>query len=189
MKKILGVVLILLIAGSVTAAEYWHLGIGLRGTAVIPGEDIESTIGLGIIASLGDPDSRFTTQLEVDKWTSVYTVGGLENQYSGLGAGFFEKFRVWDISPRLSTYIIGGVGGYFLNLKQEEDIEFVGIVLMPQYINSYYAVSGGAGIDFQFSPHIIIFTEGRYVDFPKGWDGDIIDKAISNGYLGLKYTF
>ncbi len=189
MKKILGVVLVLLITGSVTAAEYWHLGIGLRGTAVVPGEDIESTIGLGFIASLGDPDSRFTTQLEIDKWTSVYTVGGFENRYSGLGTGFFEKFRVWDISPKLSTYIIGGVGGYFLDFKKEEDIEFVGVELIPQYINSYFAVSGGAGVDFQFNQHVIFFAEGRYVDFPKGWGEDIIDKALNNGCLGLKYTF
>ena len=62
MKKFLGVVMILLIAGSSAAAEYWHLGIGFRGTGVVPGGDGHSlyiTI-LGLFANqhFDRPDDR-----------------------------------------------------------------------------------------------------------------------------------
>lgn len=187
MNKILGVVMILFLAGSSAAAEYWHLGVGFRGTAVVPGGDYKNTIGFGVLASLGNPDSRFTTQLEVDKWESIYNDSrGYENRYSGFGAGFFEKFRYWSITPSLSSYLIGGLGGYFLDLKREEDVENVGRELRSQYLNSLFMTAGGLGFDFNFGPHLIVFTEGRYVYFP---NGERVDKPLTQGYLGLKYHF
>ena len=186
MKKLLGVVMILLIAGSSAAADYWHLGIGFRGTAVVPGGDYENTLGYGLLASLGDPDSRFTTQLEVDKWESVYDIRGMENRYSGFGTGFFEKFRFLNFSPGFSAYLIGGIGGYFLDYKREEMVENIGIELRSKYLNSLLMTAGGMGLDFGIGQHIIAFTEGRYVYFPNGND---VDKPITNGYFGLRYHF
>jgi hypothetical protein len=186
MKKFLGVVMILLIAGSSAAADYWHLGIGFRGTGVMPGGDYENTLGFGLLASLGDPDSRFTTQLEVDRWESVYEVRGLERRYSGFGVGFFEKFKLMDFSSSLSTYLIGGIGGYFLDYKREEEVENIGVELRSQYLNSLVMTAGGLGFDFKMGQHLIVFTEGRYVFFP---NGDDVDKPLTNGYLGLRYHF
>ncbi len=186
MKKILGVVMILLFGGSSAAADYWNLGVGFRATGVMPGGYYENTVGFGILSSLGDPDSRFTTQLEVDRWESVYDLRGYENRYSGFGVGFFEKFKFFDFSPSLSTYLIGGIGGYFLDLKREEFVEDVGIELRSQYLNSLVMTAGGLGLDFRMGPHIIVFTEGRYVYFP---NGDDEDKPLTNGYLGIRYHF
>jgi len=178
--------MILFIAASAAAADYWHLGIGFRGTAVDPGGDYENTLGFGILISLGDPDSKFMTQLEVDRWESVYDVGGFENRYSGFGVGFFEKFRLLDFSPRLSTYLIGGIGGYFLDYKREEDVENIGIELRSKYLNSLLMTAAGLGFDFKMGQHLIAFTEGRYVYFP---NGDDEDKPLTNGYLGFRYHF
>ncbi len=191
MKKALGIVLILLLAGSATAAEYWHLGVGFRGTAVVLRDDIDNTFGWGMMVTLGDPDSRFTTQMEVDSWKSVYTIAGFENHYSGFGAGFFEKYRVFDFTPNLSSYLIGGFGGYFLELKEEEDIEFVGIELRSKYINSYFMLAGGLGFDYRISPKLAVYTEGRYVDYPKRWSSgdEFLDNSLLNGYLGARYSF
>ena len=187
MKKYLGVVLILFLTGSAVAAEYWHLGVGVKGTGVIPGGDYENTIGFGFLASLGNPDSRFTTQLEVDKWESVYdNAAGFENRYSGFGAGFFEKIRYWTPSPSFSSYLIGGIGGYFLDLKSEENVENVGIELRSRYLNSLFMTAGGLGFDYKMGPHVVAFTEGRYVYFPNGED---VDKPLTQGYLGLRYQF
>ena len=114
MKKLLGVIImILLIAGTSAAADYWHLEVGFKGAAVVPGGDYKNTVGYGFIAAFGDPDSRFTTQFEVDSWVSTYDVSGFERQYSGFGIGVFEKYKYLDFSTRLTSYIIGGVGGYF----------------------------------------------------------------------------
>jgi hypothetical protein len=186
MKKILGVVLILLFAGSSAAADYWNLGVGFRATGVMPGGNYENTVGFGILSSLGDPDSRLTTQLEVESWESVYDFRGYENRYSGFGVGFFEKLRFFDFSPNLSTYLIGGIGGYFLDLKREEFVEGVGVEVRSQYLNSLVMTAGGLGFDFKMGPHLIVFTEGRYVYFP---NGDDEDKPLTNGYLGLRYHF
>ncbi|UCC80667.1 MAG: hypothetical protein JSW64_04715 [Candidatus Zixiibacteriota bacterium] len=186
MKKILAAVLILLFSGSSAAADYWNLGVGFRGTGVMPGGFYENTLGFGLLASLGDPDSRFTTQLEVDSWESVYDIGGFENRYSGFGVGFFEKFRLLNFSSQLSTYLIGGIGGYFLDFKREEDVENIGIELRSQYLNSLVMIAEGIGFDFKMGQHLIVFTEGRYVHFPNGHD---VDKPLTNGYLGLRYHF
>lgn len=186
MKKFLGVVMILLIAGSSAAADFWHLGIGFRGTEVVLRGYHKNTLGYGIMASLGDPDSRFTTQLEVEQWESVYTLHGLENRYSGFGTGFFEKVRIMNFSPSLSTYVIGGIGGYFLDYKREEIVENVGTDLRSQYLNSLWMTAGGLGVDYKFAQHIILFTEGRYVTFPGGNDED---EPFTTGYLGIRYQF
>ena len=67
MKKIIGVAtLILLLCGSAVAADYWRLGVGVRGEGVIPGGDHKNALGTGVVVSFNDPDSRFTTQVEVD---------------------------------------------------------------------------------------------------------------------------
>jgi opacity protein-like surface antigen len=190
MKKLLGVVMILLIAGSAAAADFWHLGVGFRGTAVVPGGDYENTIGFGVLASFGDPDSRFTTQFEVDDWESVYNVSvsgqTVEARYSGFGAGVFEKFRYWNMTNGLSSYIIGGIGGYFLDYKRQQFVETVGYELRSLYLNSLFMTAGGLGFDYNIGPHVIAFTEGRYVLFPNGKDED---KPLTQGYLGLRYQF
>jgi opacity protein-like surface antigen len=186
MKKLLGVVMILCIAGSSAAADYWHLGIGFSGSEVVLRGNHKNTQGFRILASLGDPDSRFTTQLEVERWESVYDLHGLENRYSGFGAGFYEKFRLLNFSTAISTYLIGGVGGYFLDYKKQEEVENVGLDLRSQYLNSLWTTAGGLGLDFRFGQHIILFTEGRYVTFPGGSDED---DPFTTGYLGIRYQF
>ena len=186
MKKLLGVIImILLIAGTSAAADYWHLEVGFKGAAVVPGGDYKNTVGYGFIAAFGDPDSRFTTQFEVDSWVSTYDVSGFERQYSGFGIGVFEKYKYLDFSTRLSSYIIGGVGGYFLDFKQEEAIDNI-VELRAKHLSSLFMMAGGLGFDFRLSQRVIAFTEGRYVYFPNGSN---VDKPISNGYLGLRYIF
>lgn len=185
MKKFLGVVMILFITGSAAAADYWHLEVGARGVGVMPGGEYENTVGYGVTASFGNPDGRFATQFEVESWESTYYVRGFERRYSGLGMGVFEKYRFLDFSPRLSPYIIGGIGGYFLDYKRAEAIDNI-VELRPIHLSSVFAMAGGLGFDFKVSNHVIAFTEGRYVFFPNGAD---VDKPLSNGYLGLRYQF
>ena len=126
MKRIIGVAtIILILCGSAVAADYWRLGIGVRGEGVIPGGDHSNAFGAGVVVSMGDPDSRFTTHFEVDVWevsyaydgsdSSLYydsngTRVGFEHIYSGFGAGIYEKFRMFNITSGISTYAIGGIG-------------------------------------------------------------------------------
>jgi opacity protein-like surface antigen len=185
MKKLLGVVMILFVAGSSAAADYWHLEVGFKGVGVMPGGNYENTLGYGVMAAFGEPDSRFNTQFEAESWVSTYDVSGYEHRYSGFGAGIYEKFRFLNISPSLSSYIIGGLGGYFLDFKQEEELDNI-VQLRSTHLSSLFTLAGGLGFDFRLSQHVIAFTEGRYVYFPNGAD---VDKPLSNGYLGLRYLF
>ncbi len=194
MQKIIGIISILiLIAGSAVAADYWHFGMGLRGTAVLPGDEYSNALGVGVVASFGDPDSRFTTQMEIDSWKVTYSkdlpgdgYGALEHEYSGFGAGFFEKYRLYGFGSKISGYLIGGLGGYFLELKREEPIELVGLQMRSQYLHPRAMTAGGTGIDTRISQNITTFVEGRYVYIISGGEED---KPLIQGYLGLKYLF
>ncbi len=195
MRNLVGIMAIILVtAASSSATEYWHFGLGLKGSAVIPGETYSNTFGFGIIASFGNPDSRFTTQLELDTWRVAYdldvsgdTLGELEHRYAGLGIGAYEKFRIFSPSSRFSPYIIGGVGAYFLELKRQEVTDIQGLQLRSQYLHTLLMMAGGLGIEADLNEHISTFVEGRYVILNKS--NAKIDKDIVHSYLGIRYRF
>lgn len=195
MRNLVGIIAILFVtATSSPAAEYWHFGLGLRGTVVIPGETYSNTFGLGIIASFGNPDSRLTTQLELDTWKVTYdldiaddNLGELEHRYAGLGIGVYEKFRIFNLSSKFSPYIIGGVGAYFLELKRQEATDIQGLQLRSQYLHSLLMMAGGLGIEADLNQSVSTFIEGRYVILNKR--SKKFDKDIVHSYLGIRYRF
>lgn len=194
MRNLVGIIAILFVtAASSPAAEYWHFGLGLRGTIVIPGGDYSNALGVGVITSFGNPDSRFTTQIEFDSWRVTYdfevaddTLGALEHHYAGLGVGIYEKFRIFNMSSRFSPYIIGGAGAYFLELKREEATGISGLELRSRYLHSLLMMAGGMGIEADFNEHLSTFIEGRY--FYLNSDANE-DKDIIQSYLGVRYRF
>ena len=194
MRNLVGIIAILFVtAASSSAAEYWHFGLGLKGTSVIPGGDYSNALGVGVITSFGDPDSRFTTQIEFDTWRVTYdfdiandTLEALEHRYLGLGVGIYEKFRIFNVSSRFSPYIIGGAGAYFLELKREEAIDLQGLQLRSQHLHSLLMMAGGAGFETDFDEHLSVFIEGRY--FYLNSDADE-DEDIIQSYLGIRYRF
>lgn len=195
MRNLVGIMAIILVtAASSSATEYWHFGLGLKGSAVIPGENYSNTAGVGIIASFGNPDSRFATHLEVDSWRVTYdfdvpydTLGVVEHRYAGLGVGVYEKFRIFNLSSRFSPYIIGGVGAYFLELKREEVTDILGLQLRSQYLHTLLMMAGGLGIEADLNERISTFVEGRYIILNKS--NAKIDKDIVHSYLGVRYRF
>jgi hypothetical protein len=219
MRKIIDIVVILLMAsGYAAAADYWHFGAGVRFTGVMPGEDYSSALGAGMLLTFGDPDSRFTTQIDFDNWSTNYTnedtvmystmeqVGNDEflwrkadHEYSGVGFGIFEKCRAFDFSSTFSTYAIVGFGAYFLDLKREERTDFGAVDMKSYGLHSLYQLSIGLGLENQFSSHFAAFAEGRYVAILNGetvvddpnnpFDIDRVDDNLLKGLFGIRYIF
>jgi hypothetical protein len=206
MKRIIGIVAILLLmSGYAAAAEYWHFGAGARLTGVMTGNDYSNALGMGILLTFGNPDSKFTTQFDFDNWDVTYTKSDslIENdplgtpdslktyrlrdyEYYGLGVGAFEKYRFFDFSPKFSSYVIGGIGGYFLNRKRENRDDSGILALKSDGMHSLFQMAGGIGIDGKITQHLSGFIEGRYVGF---LNGEKADKNLFKGYLGVHYTF
>ncbi len=194
MRNLVGIAAILLvITASASAAEYWRFSLGIKGAAVVPGENYSNALGMGIVAAFGDPESKFTTHFELDTWKVVYDfdvpddgLGDLEHQYSGLGFGIYEKYRILNLSSRFSPYVIAGAGAYFLELKREEETDIVGLQLRSQYLHSLFMAAGGLSLETELTNHLGIFVEGRYVYI--GSDRDE-DKDLIQSYLGLRYRF
>jgi len=207
MKKIIGVAtIILILCGSAVAADYWRVGVGVRGESVIPGGDHKTAYGSGIIVSFGDPDSRFATQIEVDAWEVTYTYDGdidnfyylnddgvlvgFKRTYAGFGIGLYEKVGLYDLMFGISSYAIGGMGGYFLELKQEEVVEpEPGVYttdMRSKYLHARFMAAGGIGFDFNITKRLVGNIEGRYVYIESDID---LDDSLIKGFLGLKYSF
>jgi hypothetical protein len=202
MKRIFGIVAILLLtSGIASSAEYWHFGAGVRLTGVMPGSDYSNALGTGLLLTFGNPDSRFTTQFDVDSWKVKYTKSDslinvsapgtpdtlrLRNfEYYGVGIGAFEKYRALDFSTRFSSYVIGGIGGYFLNRKRE--VSETGVETMKSDgMHSLFQFAGGIGFEGKINQHISSFIEGRYVAF---LNGKKADKNLFKGYFGVRYIF
>ena len=204
MKRIFGIVAILLLAsGIASAAEYWHFGAGVRLTGVVPGDDYSNALGTGLLLTFGNPDSRFTTQFEMDTWKvtynksdslietqplgdSVITYKLRDYEYFGVGVGAFEKYRAIDFSSKFSSYVIGGVGGYFLNRKRETRDDSSVRSMKSDGMHSLFQFAGGIGLEGKINQHVLAFLEGRYVAFLNGQDAD---KNLLKGYLGVRYIF
>jgi hypothetical protein len=216
MRKIIGIVVILLMAsGYAAAADYWHFGAGVRFTGVMPGKDYSNALGAGMLLTFGDPDSRFTTQMDFDTWSTQFTRDGslvldsvdyesdppdstwrlAEHKYSGIGFGIYEKYRALDISSTFSAYFIGGFGAYFLDFQREERTDFQTVGFRSYGLHSLYQLSGGFGIDAAFSRHVAGFVEGRFVGILNGEKDDPTlkiqreDASLMKGFVGLRYTF
>ncbi len=194
MKNLVSImVFLLVISATVTAADFWHFSVGLRGTGVIPGEDYSNAFGVGVVASFGDPDSKFNTRFELDSWKVTYDYDGsnadfrgLEHNYSGLGFGVFEKYRFFNNSARFSPYGIGGLGAYFLELKREEETAISGLQLRSQYIHSLFFASAGLGLETAITRRLTVSVEGRFVSI---FSENNSDKDIIQTYLGMAYHF
>jgi opacity protein-like surface antigen len=218
MRKIIGIVVILLMAsGYAAAAEYWHFGAGVRLTGVVPGKDYSNALGMGALLTFGDPDSRFTTQMDFDTWNAKFTRDGeivlvstlqqlsqdppdsvwkmAEHKYSGIGFGVYEKYRALDISSTFSTYIIGGFGAYFLDFQREERTDYATVEFRSYGLHSLFQLAGGLGLDAAFSQHVACFIEGRFVGILNGEKDDPSlnikreDASLMKGFLGIRYTF
>lgn len=194
MRNLISITAILLIiTGTAFGADYWHFSLGLRGTMVFPGDQYSNAFGAGVIAGFGNPESKFNTQFEFDSWKTTYDYEGTDpqfigtrRQYSGLGFGAFEKYRLFDQSSRYSPYIIAGLGAYFLEFKRQEEVDIVGIQWMSKYIHSLFSVSGGVGVEAKVMGKFSGFIEGKYITFFKNNDQD---KDIIQTYIGAKYHF
>jgi hypothetical protein len=203
MRKIFIVTIIILMAsGYAAGADYWHFGVGTRLAGVMPGKDYSNALGTGILVTFGNPDSRFTTQIDLDRWGVKYQKSGdliitsalnvtpvtfktRERQYDGLGVGIFEKYRAIDFLSVFSTYLIGGFGGYFLTYKEEaSDNGTVNMQSKGQH--ELGQVAGGLGFEGQFNQHVFAFLEGRYIGLI---NANPTDHNIMKGYLGIRYVF
>jgi hypothetical protein len=191
-----------MLTGYAAAAEYWHFGAGVRLTGVVTGNDYANALGGGVLLTFGNPDSRFTTQMDVDSWNVTYqmtdslivikysdrtdsTVRDRDFSYSGLGVGFYEKYRALDFSPKFSSYLIGGFGAYFLDRKREDESNF--LVTMKSFgLHSLLHWSAGLGFEGRLSQHVSSFIEGRYVGIISGSSAD---KDLLKGYFGVRYVF
>jgi hypothetical protein len=221
MRKIIGIAVILLMAsGYAVAAEYWHFGAGIRLTGVLPGEEYSNGLGMGGLLTFGDPDSRFTTQIDFDNWNTEYTKAGVRvltstledlakdppdsiwrlanHRYSGIGFGIYEKYRALDFSSVFSTYLVGGLGAYFLDFEREERTDFATVELRSYGLHSLFQLSAGLGFDANFSRHFASFVEGRFVAMLNGEQADASlqrrginrkDDPLLKGFFGVRYTF
>jgi hypothetical protein len=204
MRKIFGIAAIILIAsGYAAGADYWHFGIGTRIEGVkTSGKDYHNALGGGLLLTFGNPDSRFTTQFDLDKWGVTYHINGdlvrtnsvteptptykvRDRNYSGLGVGMFERYRAFDFTDNYSAYVIGGIGGYFLDYKEEMSDNGV-VTLKSKGLHSLGQLAGGIGFEGRFDQHILGFIEGRFVGF---LNAQKTDKNLMKGYLGIRYIF
>jgi hypothetical protein len=203
MRKIFIVIAIILMAtGYAAGADYWHFGVGMRLTGVMPGNLYSNALGTGVLVTFGNPDSRFTTQFDLDSWRVKYSKDGdsiltsainastitykiRQRRYSGLGVGIFEKYRALDFLNAFSTYLIGGFGGYFLTLNQEESDNGT-VNMRSKGQHALAQIAGGLGLEGHFNQHVYAFVEGRFIGFINGQPND---QSITKGYLGVRYVF
>ncbi len=194
MRKIFGICAVLLLVSGVAAgAEYWHFGLGVKAIVASPGSGYSTAYGGGITANFGLPDSKFVTQLEFEKWKSTYYLTfpedtmSTKHQYSGLGAGFFEKYRGLDISSKFSGYVIGGFGAYFLELKRKVLLTGTNqYELRSVHLHTVPFLAGGLGIEGKLKSNLYCFVEGRYIGIVSNLDAD---KDIIAASAGLRMVF
>jgi hypothetical protein len=202
MRKIFSIAAIILIAfGYAAGADYWHFGVGAKFEGVIPGKNYSNALGGGLLLTFANPDSRFTTQFDLDKWGVQFTKSGdsvqtsafgqpytaklREQQYSGLGVALLERYRAIDFSNAFSGYLIGGIGGYFLDYKREEGSNGT-VNMKSKGLHSLGQLSGGMGLEAQINPKTMAFLEGRFVGFINPQKSD---KNLLKGYLGIRFIF
>ena len=152
--------------------------------------------------TFGNPDSRFTTQIDFDRWKvnfqksdylvrtnpitvdpATYRIG--KQEYTGMGLGIFERYRAIDLSNSMNAYLLGGIGGYFLDYQHEESNNGT-VSMTAKGLHSLAQLSGGIGFEAKVYQGLLGFVEGRYTAF---LSTNKRDNNLMNGYFGFRYVF
>jgi len=195
----------LMLTGYAAAIEYWKFEAGMKGVYVMPSDDYENAMGIGLVGDFVKPSSRFSVQVEFETWRvsydstiqnpttlidSLYPVR--ENQYSAITVGAFLKYRTFNFTPSFSNYLIAGAGGDFISYKKdiiEISATDTNKVLHSMYLHPRFMAAAGLGFEYNIFTRFTLFTEGRFL-FLLGKDTENEpDPNFIMAALGFRYKF
>jgi len=162
--------------------------IGLKGVGgklgyIMPDNDIENTIGFGLIADLGQYNDNISLDAYVDYWGKSYDVGASEWSWSVISIAAIGKYA-FESSGSFQPYAGGGLG---LDIGRSE-WKYTG----PTSPNPLYNIDyDGSSSDSDLAIHLV---GGATMELSEGLEGLAEVKYTIGGadyfgiYVGVIYS-
>jgi hypothetical protein len=175
-----------LIAADASAQANLSLrGIGLKAGLVNP-EDLDATLGLGLIFDLGTIAPNFALESYAGFWSQSEDTYGVEFGVRDFSFGAKTKYMFTTSNPTLVPYAGMGLGLHVLNAHAETDpVMFGGTVIFPGSSESDTEVR--VGLDL--GGGLKIDQGGQFAFLGEGWFSIVSDVSQFSLMVGAVYMF
>jgi hypothetical protein len=156
-----------LIAVNASAQANFALrGIGLKAGIVEP-EDVDMTLGLGLVFDLGTVHPRVAVESYAGFWSQTEEAYGAEYGVRDYSFGAKAKYMFPTSNPTLQPYLGGGLGLHILEAHAETaPISFGGSIIVPGYSASEtdlkIGMDLGGGLRIDRGQKFAFFGEGWF---------------------------
>ena len=175
----------LLAADASAEASVSLRGIGLKAGVVNP-EDLDATLGLGLVFDLGTLHPNVAFESYAGYWSQTEDAYGAEFGVKDFSFGAKAKYMFKTSNPTVQPYAGGGLGLHFLNAHADVDpVYFGGTLVFPG--SSESDTETRIGLDL--GGGLRIDRGSQFSFFGEGWFSIISDISQFSLMVGAEYMF
>lgn len=160
-------------------------GIGLKGGVVNP-EDLDTTLGLGLIFDLGTIHPNFALESYAGFWSQSEDIYNAEYGVKDFSLGGKVKYMFETSNPTVQPYVGAGLGLHILNAHVDSDaVYFGGSLLYPA--TSVSDTETRIGLDL--GGGLRIDRGSQFAFIGEGWFSIVSDISQFSLMIGAEYMF
>ena len=160
-------------------------GIGLKAGVVDP-EDVDATLGLGLIMDMGTFHPNFAFETNVGWWSTGEDAYGISYDVTDVSFGGRTKYLFNTTNPSLVPYVGAGLGLHVLSASAETAPVYMGdIVLFP----GYSAEETEVRVGLDLGGGLKIDNGGQFAFTGEGWFSIVSDASHLSFMIGAIYMF
>ena len=160
-------------------------GIGLKVGVVNP-EDLDATLGLGLVFDLGTLHPNVAFESYAGYWSQTEDAYGAEFGVRDFSFGAKAKYMFKTSNPTVQPYAGGGLGLHFMNAHADVDpVYFGGTLVFPG--SSVSDTETKLGVDL--GGGLRIDRGSQFSFFGEGWFSIVSDISQFSLMVGAEYMF
>ncbi|MCI0452296.1 MAG: outer membrane beta-barrel protein [Candidatus Latescibacteria bacterium] len=160
-------------------------GIGLKAGVVNP-EDLDTTLGLGLVFDLGTIHPNWALESYAGYWSQTEEEFGAEFGIKDFSFGAKTKYMFKTKNPTLQPYVGGGLGLHVLNAHAEIDpVSIGGTVVFP----GSSADDTELRVGFDLGGGLRIDRGQQFAFIGEGWFSVVSDASHFSLMVGAVYMF
>ena len=190
MKRLSAALAVVLLCTFVTADASAQASLGLRGiglkAGVVNPEDIDMTLGIGLVLDLGTIHPDWAFESYAGFWSQTEDEFGVEVGIRDFAFGAKTKYMFTTSNPSVKPYLGGGLGFHVLNAHADVAPVYAGTILVaPGFSDSETELRVGMDL----GGGVRIDNGGQFAFIGEGWFSLVSDANHFSLMAGAVYMF